>query len=303
MKNLLLLLMTNIAFMSYGQVATTSRIGLYKWKDVVLIQPSDINGDADGSSEIMTKVEQKFRVVKILDGGKVLIQVLDYTKEINDIKKTASKSAEVKLYNAEADFFKYNFKGTLDDYTSLSADKVNSRNYGLNQAYFTVDLVYIDDCAIKEERIGGALTVGVMNLPFKYRPQKGNADFTGAFNFGVAIGYKFPHKSWRNFTHSIISGYSISNIVLDSSSTNKNQLKLASTNNFSAFSFSVGYLVEYQRVQAILSFGWDYLSKVNQRQFDWQYQAKPWISVGFGVAIFSDQKEKESKNPQKEQSH
>jgi hypothetical protein len=76
---------------------------------------------------------------------------------------------------------------------------------------------------------------------------------------------------------------------------------LASTNNFTAFSFSLGILAEYQRVQAGIFLGWDRIGKLNQREFDWQYQGKPWISVGFGFAIFSGQKEKTEKNPEASQ--
>ena len=292
MKKVLLAVMTFIVINSYAQNSSNSRIGLYIWKQAVMIQPADVNGTAlnNGATPpvndqpIASKSGQKFRVLQLVSNNTLaVIQVLDYTE----------KNTKTRKYKATSDFYKYNFKGTAGLYTGLTDEAVNSRSYGTNQAYFTVPIGIITDetLAIKEDKIGGALAAGVINFPFKYRPQKGMADFSGAFNFGAGIGYKFPHKSWRQFSYSIMSGYSISNVVLDSSNSNKNQGKLASTNNFTAFSFSIGFLAEYQRVQAGIFLGWDRISKINQREFEWQYQGKSWISVGFGFAIFSAQKE------------
>lgn len=304
MKNCLLIIILILSIKSFSQTSSTTKIGLYKWKEVVFIQPSEINGDdltttVKGEGDIgLVKTKdpaihslagQTFRVLKV-DEKTAIIMILDYTK------KPKFKKGD-KLYTAKTDFYKYNFKGSKTDYTSLSDEDANSRSYGSRQRYFKVEIKDIDDFAIKESRIGGALAAGVINFPFKYRPQKGNADFSGAFNFGAGIGYKFPHKSWRQFTYSVISGYSISNVVLDSSNAFKNQGKLASTNNFTAFSFSLGLLAEYQRVQAGVFIGWDRIGKLNQREFEWQYQGKPWISVGFGFAIFSGQQERADKSP------
>ena len=296
MKKVTILIIYLSSINCIAQINETSKIGLYKWKESVFIEPCNIDGtDLVGATETTTIAGQRFRVLKIIDGAEAIIQILDYTK------KTTPGSA--RIYDATTDFFRYNFKGTSSEFASLPDEQVNSRNYGQDQAYFKVGLSLIDDLSFRDSKISGSLAAGIINFPFKYRPQKGNVDFTGSFNFGAGIGYTFPHKSWRQFTHSVLSGYSISNIVLDSSSTNRNQSKLASVNNFSAFSFSLGYLIQYQKVQAGFFIGWDRLSKINQMQFEWQYQGKPWVSVGFGLAIFSNQKEKVDKNPSTSQSN
>lgn len=287
-KCIITLLVSLFVTSAFPQVSEISVIGLYKWKEAVFIQPCNIDGSDISKPEIISKTGQKFRVLKVIDGAIAIIQILDYTE--------SAPSDQDKNFQPKSDFFKYNYLGTYDDYTSMTAEQVNSRNYGDKQAYFKVGIAYIDHLATKESYISGSLAAGVINFPFKYRPQKKNVDFTGAFNFGAGIGYTFKHKLYQQFNHSIISGYSISNLVLDSSNTNRNQGKLASTNNFTAFSFSLGYLLQYQSVQAGVFIGWDRISKINHQEFDWQYQGKPWISVGFGLAIFSGQKEKKDKN-------
>lgn len=285
MKKTMFFIAILFALTGYAQNTAVPRNGLYKWTTVVLMMPCLHNGSKEtaDSAKVLSLVGQKFRVLYVSNDNKAVIQILDYTKKT----KCSAKTTQTKVYDATPNFFKYNYKGKPDGYTNLEATDVNSRNYGSNQRYFLVDVSYIDAFAVKETKVGLALTTGVINFPFKYRPQKNKADFSGAFNFGAAIGFTLPHKQWRKFTHSVISGYSISEIVLDSASTDKNQKQLSSTNNFSAFSFSLGYLVQYQSVQAGIFVGVDRLSRINQEHYGWHYQGKPWISIGFGLAIFS----------------
>jgi len=209
-------------------------------------------------------------------------------------KSVSAEDVYRRKYVDTPDFYKYNFWGNKNNYDNLSSEKINSRDYGEFQAYFKVSLADVEEFSRRESYIAGSLTAGIINFPFKYRPQKDKVDFSGAFNFGAGIGYTFRHKSYHKTTHSIISGYSISNIVLDSSNTVRNQNKLASTNNFTSLSISLGYLIQHQTVQAGIFIGFDQISKINQDQYGWVYQGQPWISIGFGLAIFSGQNEKKA---------
>ena len=264
-------------------------IGKYQWLDVVLIEKlnSDFTAlkDAGGNNlSITTLVGQEFRVLKI-DGDIVTIIVLDYT--------TGGDKNSTRTIKPLPNFFKYNFSGDATAYANLTDDEANSRSYGDKQVYFNVKKDLIKKHAREVKKIGGSLAVGVINFPFKFRPQKNEVDFSGAFNFGAGLGWTLPHKSWRKTSHSFITGYSISNVVLDAESVNQNEDKLNSTNNFTAFSFSIGYLIQYDKVQAGLFLGWDRINKINQKEFGWIYQGKPWMSIGFGLAIFSGNNEKE----------
>jgi len=281
-----------------AQAPSSSLLGLYKWNSVVLMQPADQNGSPNKTNnendpKIPSEVGQQFRVVDV-NKGTALIIILNYTKTKTD----NSNGIAITTVTLRDNFYKYNFFGDANNYAGLSNEQKRNQNYGKYQAYFTIDATVLSDIhlVIKDDKIGGALSLGVLNFPFKYRPQTGHGDFSGAFNFGAAIGYKFPHQSWRPFTYSVVSGYSISNTVLDSSNTVRNQGSLASSNNYSSFSFSLGFLIEYQKVQAGFFLGWDRLSNLNQREFGWTYQGRPWLSVGFGVAVFSTQSEKPNNN-------
>jgi hypothetical protein len=127
-------------------------------------------------------------------------------------------------------------------------------------------------------------------------------DFSGSFNFGAAIGYTFAHRVDRKWTISAMSAYSISSLNVDTSMVNKNKPSLESTNNFTAFSISVGLLLTYNdKIQIGAFMGSDRISRLNQQYYDWIYQGNPWFSVGFGYSIFSFDNQKSKTIP--EQTH
>lgn len=265
--------------------------GLYAWKESVPMQPCRLSDgvNAKGSDSkplplVVSLPGQKFRALKVINRH-VIIKILDYTFKEKDTLKPLP------------DFFRYNFHGSQDTYKTFSRAGTDLRNYEDSQLYFKISVDTLEAYAREEKMINGALTCGVISFPFKFRPQKIGQDFSGSFNFGAGIGYTFKHKSWRSYTLSLLSGYSISNTILDSSSTTKNQSSLSSTNNFTAFSFSLGIMTEYQnKIQAGIFIGWDRINRINNNQFNWQYQGKPWLSIGFGVAVFSKEKEREERN-------
>ncbi len=271
MKNLLTLLFLLIFFnKAFSEIIDPPKLGFYFWNTTVEME--EINFATENSiRKAYSELNQKFKIIKILNDNDALIQILNY-------------NSDHRLFQ------EYNFNGTIAACEALSNTERKANNHFTKQKYFKVKIALIDEYATKYNYVSPSLAFGVLNFPFKFRNTEGNTDFSGAFNFGTAIGYKFPHKSSDKFTWSILTGYSISNVVLDSVSTSKNQDDLTSTNNFTAFSFSIGLMLEYEKIQAGLFLGWDYLNRINQDQYDWKYQGKPWISVGFGYSIFSNEK-------------
>jgi hypothetical protein len=283
----------------YANNEQESLLGLYSWREVVMMIPCELDGkritETDGQiimDKISSLVGQKFRVLDELDSNYLLIQILDYPGPTDD-EQNKTNGEEKSGYG---NFFLYNYDGNLESFKELGTDFRNKRIYGNKQRYFKVKSTQVKAYSRKEQSIGASLTAGVINFPFRLRPQKGIVDFSGAFNFGAAIGYTFRHKSWREVKHSLLTAYSISNVVLDSMSTTRNSDKLTSTNNFTSLSFSLGYMVQYQQVQVGIFLGLDHLSRINQRTYGWIYQSKPWVSLGFGLSIFSITHEPKAKN-------
>lgn len=253
----------------FGQSNDQVKLGGYFWSESVPMVESSLDGTTRGNMVLSIK-GQKFKIVNIINDG-VILRVLDYP-------------------SGSPNFQLYNFKGPIGVYNALSAQAKTSRNYGANQQFFFVEFDKVVLYAITDEKIRGSLAVGVINFPFKLRLQQGEEDFSGAFNFGAGIGYTLPHRSYSKYQYSFISGYSISSVNLDNSSTRRNQAQLESSNNFTAFSFSIGFLIQYEKAQAGIFVGWDQINRINQEQFGWKYQGKTWLSVGFGYSIFSNEK-------------
>lgn len=274
---------------------STSKKGTYKWIRPQVMRRCNLNGADSGAAGDTIAIGypgQRFIVIDVRNGFAIL-KYIDFKLLRDNQQQTPEQSQQVvtsarnmSLQNIR----RYNVVGLTDDATIVAQWEHATYDHSIYQLYFKVSIEDLDANAINNDKISGGLTLGVINFPFKYRPQSGKGDFSGSFNFGAAIGYKLPHYNSRKFNYSVLSGYSISNINADSSSVERNADKLKTTNNFTAFSFSLGVLVEYEKVQAGLFIGWDRLSRINHNEFGWIYQGAPWLSVGFGLSIFSTEK-------------
>lgn len=295
--------MLGVLFISLSMSAQNSEkkyTGIYTWKTQIEMQKATYQGDSVIGQSEMSKFKQRFVVIREIEEDYVLIRILDYTCKAKNMTipvNSEENTKDVKVAKGDKvsnfeflptpNFYVYNFSGSPDDFYSLSDEKRNARSYDTLQTYFLVSKSDIDNNTYYREKV--TLALGVINFPFKARVQSKNEDFSGSFNFGTAIGLKFPRRSYRNWSLSLITGYSLSNINIDTASVQNNKSLLLSNNNFTGFSISAGLLTEFKNIQVGLFIGWDHLTKINQRTFDWDYQGKPWLSVGFGYAIFSNE--------------
>lgn len=258
------------------QVYAQSNIGTYFWKNVIILEQCDIDfNPIAAASKVLSKPKQKFRVIDE-NATHVLIYILDYNQP-----------------DTNPNYIKYNYADSRASYNGLTTTEKATKKGGAKQKYFKIKIKDFEANAISIVKIPFALSAGVINYPFKMRPgdEKIKMDFTGAFNFGAAVGLKFPYRQHNKISFSLITGYSLSNIVLDSASVTKNKMQLTGTNNFTAFSFSVGAMAEYEKVQVGFFIGWDWLNRINQETYNWEYQGRTWLSIGLGLAIFSTKKE------------
>jgi hypothetical protein len=238
-------------------------LGPYKWTVRVLMEEVNINGDTL-SPRVKTESlpGQLFDVLLILKDD-VLIKITPYS---------TTTSAATLTYNIK------------------SPEPAGGTREKDNLRYFKVSKEILQTYAVANSYILPSLTFGLLNFPFKYRTSfSGNGDFAGAFNFGAAIGISARKKSYKNRTFSFISGYSISNTVLNQSDVRRNEKDLVTANNYTSFSLSFGPMVEYNKIQVGAFIGFDFLNRLNQDRFGWRNQGKLWFSIGIGYTIFSKQ--------------
>jgi len=270
---LLLLCLCFVTLSTNAQTLLEASKGQYYWKNEVFIISCDQNGKIDTTEteskrKILSEVGQKFNVVDFVN---------------NTVDSKPQRFAIIKVINYDdkdkSNYYKYNYK------KPVAPDTVDI------QRYFKVLESELLTSATKFNRVGAALSGGIISFPYKFRIQKKGNDFSGAFNLGAAMGVKLPHWDYSSFTYSLLFAATYTTINLDASSVSRNSQKLLETNDFSALSFAIGGLVEYERFQAGLFIGLDKLSTLNNETFGWKYQNKPWVSVGFGYTIFSVDKE------------
>lgn len=128
--------------------------------------------------------------------------------------------------------------------------------------------------------------VGVYTIPFKLRLSSFN--FDANVNLGANLGAKIR---WNREVESGLSfepilGFGLASIKLDES----NSKATGSNNtNVSAFTINTGLLVHVTKsINVGFTFGFDYLSKNDQNNYDWKYNGKGWLGIGINVA-FSNQ--------------
>jgi hypothetical protein len=270
-----------VSVMSVAQNSSQAAPGSYYWKSNITLSACNLNGSAknidSGKLKATMTAKQLFTVIdkKIVDDQEyAIIRILNYN-----------------FKEQPGNFYEYNFSGSAAEYDEYIKTYPGSTHYGQYQRYFMIREADLSQNAVPYTYIGGALAGGVINFPFKLRLQKEANDFSSAFNLGAAFGYTLPHYSFRNFTYSLLFAAAIGNVNLDASSVTQNADKLTTTNDFSALTFALGALVQYDRFQTGVFLGFDRLGKLNNDTFNWRYQNKPWFSIGFGYAIFSVEKE------------
>lgn len=128
--------------------------------------------------------------------------------------------------------------------------------------------------------------VGVFTVPFKLRLSE--FSFDANVNLGANLGAKFRmnRKIKSGFGLEPILGFGLASIKLDQSNS-----KTAENTNVSAFSINTGLLVHVTgAINVGFTFGFDYLSKNDQSNYNWMYNGRGWLGIGINVA-FSNQNE------------
>ena len=296
------------AFLSFKGIAQQTPLGYYAWTQSVKMTPCRLDGKGEGE-KILSLPGQKFSAIERVDDGKnMIIRVLDYKKYSLNYFIYNKDTANIRVLDYKKNllnYFIYN-KDTANirllDYKNILLYFIYNKDTAkkiveIEQKFFKVSQSDIQEVAQNRNRIATSLSVGVINFPMKLRIQRGG-DWESSFNFGAGAGLTFRHRAYRTFKHSIITGYSNSTVGLDSATVSSNHDKLKDFKDFQAFSFSLGYLVQYESIQAGIFFGFDHLRKSAQQMFSWKFQSRPWVSIGIGVAIFTKEK-KSAKEDQK----
>jgi len=169
-----------------------------------------------------------------------------------------------------------------------SNEDLRGESYSKIDKFFLVQHFDLDSNCIKIYPTGfqsAVFTVGMVTMPVKLR--LGNSfEFQGNLSLGSTAGVKMRISHVNPNFINLLFATSISTVTLDSFNT-KGKLNAQPLNNMAAFSPSFGLVFEFGKAQAGLFYGWDILNKSTQVKYDWVYNKKPWISIGFGFSILN----------------
>jgi hypothetical protein len=282
--------------------------GGYKWIVPVVMVSCDISGEPIAGQEtplVSSLTGQKFSVVnKVKDSDSLVIRIWNYPvpyfKKIkfradsifidndgNETKSNSKKVSDSLLVFPTPYFFLFNYDGTSEEYLANDIVTKKSREYFIDhQRYFKVSREQISHYAKSLAKDKSSLALGAINFPFKFRPQKGRQDFTSSLNMGVGIGFHYSKKSVSKWDFATLLGYGVSAVQIDSNSVRKNKSSLPEDQLLPALTLSFGQMIQYQDIQIGIFVGMDRISASNQYKYGWRYQGNPWLSIGFGLAIF-----------------
>jgi hypothetical protein len=160
------------------------------------------------------------------------------------------------------------------------------------EKYFLIRKSDLDDrkkcMAIKPKGYYGS-QLAVTTVPFKIRVQ--NFDFYNSQTLGIALNFKWKVSLKHDFYFNWLTGLNYSLNDLDSFST-RGVVTGQGINNVGSLSPMTGFVFQLKNAQAGIMFGFDLMNKQNMNKYHWIYNAKPWIGIGLGISIISNDAER-----------
>jgi hypothetical protein len=159
------------------------------------------------------------------------------------------------------------------------ANSYNLYNFrGSSQVYFLINTVAIDNIS---QQIFPEFSpqFGAISFPFKYRPQSGV--FEPTFSLSAAGGVRYDRKQENNFTWLGLIGIGASSVQVDPSNS-----QATASSQLAAVTLSLSIMAQWKTVQFGISSGIDNILSGNSEK--WVSQGKPWLSIGVGLTIFSN---------------
>ncbi|HET6229222.1 MAG TPA: hypothetical protein VFE05_04025 [Longimicrobiaceae bacterium] len=126
------------------------------------------------------------------------------------------------------------------------------------------------------------LAVGALVMPIKMRGINRPFDFSKDLTIGTVAGPRFRLNNQRDLYGSLLVGAGITAVTLTPENTHN---AVDKATDRAALTLTFGPMLEVNRFQFGVMFGWDRISNPNQS--NWIYQGRPWLSLGLGYSLLS----------------
>jgi hypothetical protein len=128
------------------------------------------------------------------------------------------------------------------------------------------------------------VTAGVVIIPVKLRFTP--FDFSKDITLGPSLGFRGRIGHYRDNFWNVLGSVGITSVSVDSTTTGG---KVRTSSDRSAFTWSVGVVLEaLNGAQIGVFLGKDLLSK-NRDEIGWRYNNRTWVSVGLGYSLLNRQ--------------
>lgn len=202
---------------------------------------------------------------------------------MNDVKGSiATHLVEGYIYKVvKTDGIKTQLKAlNFSNGTSTEGLLYNSKIYTVLNTNLT------DNFTVKEQK--DILSIGIITLPFKYRPQN-QESFETEFNINTTLNYAFYH--FGDASVNIQAGTGFGSIRLDELNSN---VSAENAVNAISLGFIIGPMIQYKNVQFGVYSGVDIIN--NNSQLNWSHNGKLWFGLGIGYNLFKIDVGVEQKN-------
>lgn len=153
----------------------------------------------------------------------------------------------------------------------------NNKIFTISRADYDKFAEIIDEEEDEKESI---VSIGLLTLPFKARPQKEFA-FDTEFNFNSTLNIRFCKLS-KNYSFNWQFGAGIGTVGLNPD--NAKGIEIGESTDVSTVTLLTGFMFQHKNVQFGLYSGLDFIN--NQDNYKWGGHGNPWVAVGIGFNIF-----------------
>ena len=258
-------------------------------------------GDTISSTGPIALKGSRFTVISVQSNGNLVISFwiwdLDNKGENAKIGKSYAERQDLIIKRQTFNFI----KDANQSYAPSSIHQVND-----NRRFFVLSKSDFDKfCSTYTSVPSWDITFGVLSTPFKLRFDR--FSFTNNLSVGGAVYFQKKFKDNTNFTWGFVVGLSLSSVSLDASSTNvypdgttdatkatSSTSPLLTSTTRPAFTPSLHYLITYKNISFLVGGGFDFISKTTNiatptnPEAGWIYNGKPWVGIGFGISLFSN---------------
>ncbi len=233
-------------------------------------------------AQISSNTQKEYRQRQLTENN--LLQRLN--AEVNNIAVSLDKyKREAEQMKLEKDSLNHVLEKTLKAGAKENksdapkpAGHFNSEYY--NDKFYTISKNDFNDKMV-EVKSEDRMSVGLLTLPFKARPQDG-VSFDTEYNLNGTFNIRLASVAQASLNLQVGAG--IGSVGLNSSNVHPNGTATTEPQDVAVLTWLAGTMIQYKKVQVGLYAGVDYIN--NQEQYHWKNNGNLWIGFGIGFNVF-----------------